>query len=165
MTKEPFYVHCGKCSHEWVAAFLPLPVDVFAKLGKAPCPMCGAKNVLIGQLPKATANSDPLAWLENGDTGISSMTIWRVLMGRDAGDAWDNDIHYDPADFGRCYRLLQVMPAWRKRLPEVSERLPEWKPLVDAWDELTALYEEEFQKPSAPKLYRRMQELRGQEPA
>lgn len=49
---EPFWVHCGKCSHEWVAAYLPMPIKVFVKLGKAPCPMCGANKVLIGPMPK-----------------------------------------------------------------------------------------------------------------
>jgi hypothetical protein len=65
----------------------------------------------------------------------------------------------DPADFGRCYRLLKVMPSWRDRLSEVSAQFPAWKSLVDTWDELTALYEEESPKQYLPKLYRRMQEL------
>lgn len=160
-TKEPFFVHCGKCSHEWAAAYLPLPVDVFVKLGKAPCPMCGAKQVLVGKIPKPTADGDALAWLGNGDTGLSSETIWRVLMGEIPTRA---SIPLDPDDFGRCYRLLKVMPAWRSRLGEVAATFPVWAPLVDAWDELTALYEQEMsnnQSSMAPKLYERMQQLQG----
>lgn len=160
--KQPFHVHCGKCSHEWAAAYLPLPIATFAKLAESPCPMCGAKQVLMGLLPKATTEGDPIAWLANGDTGISSKAIWGVLMGRDIGalEFGDDNTPRDPSDFGRCYRLLKVMPSWRLRLPEVAAKFPRWKPLVDAWDELTTLYEQELPKGSAPKLYDRMKELR-----
>lgn len=159
--KEPFIVHCGKCSHEWAAAFLPMPINLFAKLAKALCPMCGSKQVLIGPLPKDTAEGDALAWIANGDTGISSQTIWAVLMGRQADPrhAYDNTPR-DPDDFGRCYRLLKVMPSWRVRLPEVASKYPKWAGLVAHWEELTSLYEEELPTRSAPKLYARMQQLR-----
>lgn len=69
------------------------------------------------------------------------------------------DIPYDPGDFGRCYRLLQHFPEWHTRLPEVAAKYPVWGPMVKAWDELTALYEEEKQSGKAPKLYKRMKEL------
>jgi hypothetical protein len=162
-TKEPFLVHCGKCSHEWAAAYLPLPVAVFAKLGKSPCPMCGAKQVLIGVAPKTTPEGDPMAWLASGDTGISSETIFGVMTGQTMAMArrYGYCPPSDPADFGRCYRLLKVMPSWRARLPEVAVKFRAWKPLIEAWDELTALYEEEMSKDRAPKLYHRMQELRA----
>lgn len=157
--KEPFYVHCEKCSHEWAVAFLPLPVNVFSKLAKALCPMCGSKKVNVGSKPKPTDEGDARAWIKNGDTGVSSETIWSALTG------WPvrrHGIPYDPSDFGRCYRLLKIMPGWRERLPEVALKHPDWKPFVDVWDELTALYEEEVphHKGRAPKLYRRMQDLR-----
>lgn len=158
-TKEPFLVHCGKCQHEWAAAYLPMPINLFAKLGKALCPMCGGKQVLVGPLPKPTEEGDPIAWVTNGDTGISSMAIWAVMMGRPAERRHFGNTPSDPSDFGRCYRLLKVMPSWRARLPEVAAKFPTWAPLVEAWDELTALYEEELPKGRAPKLYARMQEL------
>lgn len=55
------------------------------------------------------------------------------------------------------------MPSWRARLGEVAAAEPDWKPLVEAWDELTALYEDELTNKSglAPKLYARMKELQG----
>ncbi len=160
--KQPFYVHCGKCSHEWALAFLPMDLGLFVKMGKSPrCPMCGSKNVRVGQYPKPTAEGDPIAWLTNGDTGNSSKAIWGVMMGRDVsgGRAGWTTTPADPQDFGRCYRLLKVMPSWRARMPEVAACYPEWKPLVDAWDDLTALYEEELPAGRCPKLYDRMQAL------
>jgi hypothetical protein len=162
--KEPFIVHCGKCSHEWAAAFLPLPMDVFAKLAKTLCPVCGDKAVNIGALPKETAEGDPIAWASSGDTGISSMTIWSVMMGRKPEDKWGGNYPHDPDDFGRCYRLLKVMPSWRSRLREVSVRFPAWNGLIDSWDELTALYEEELPSGLCPKLYQRMRAAIGARP-
>lgn len=161
-TREAILVHCGKCEHEWALGFAPIPVETFVKLGKGKCPLCGGKRVLMGPLPKSTPAGEAMAWLQNGDTGISSETIWSVMMGRrPKGQHWYPDTPSDPSDFGRCYRLLTVMPSWRERLPEVAAKYPEWKPLVEAWDELTALYEEEIKNTSgmAPKLYARMEEL------
>lgn len=43
---------CGAegCRYLWPVAFLPLPVDVFAEIGKnARCPACGGSKVLVGE--------------------------------------------------------------------------------------------------------------------
>jgi hypothetical protein len=53
------------------------------------------------------------------------------------------------------------VPEWRARLSEVAACYPKWKPLVDHWDEVSALYEEEVASGWAPKTYNRMLELRG----
>ena len=158
--RRPFEVHCGKCSHEWALGFFPMPLNELAKMSKVTCPVCKSGAVKLGPLAKPTADGDWRAWLHNGDTGISSLTIWSTLSGeRNPGSA---DVPHDPDDFGRCYRLLKVMPEWRERLPEVAKRYKAWRPLVDSWDELTALYEEELPKKKLPKLYARMRELRGE---
>lgn len=103
----------------------------------------------------------PQEWIVGPDTGSSSKTIWAVMMAAGAGhhgffDSWPPS---DPDDFGRCYRLLRAFPDWRPRMPEVAVRFAAWKPLVEAWDELTALYELEQPAGSAPKLYARMRAL------
>lgn len=108
-----------------------------------------------------------LAWIVGDDTGISSKAIWSRMMGvayasRDHG--WDTYPH-DPSDFGRCYRLLKLVPEWRARIEEMASASPEWTALVKHWDELTALYEEEVDttrhrhRGSAPRLYARMKEI------
>lgn len=103
-------------------------------------------------------------WRAGPDVGLSSATIAHVLEGTTLLSR--ATVPMDPSDFGRCHRLLQLFPWMRPRLHEVAERFPEWKPLVYAWDELTALYEEELQRPDhrAPKLYARMRELNGEKP-
>ncbi len=99
-------------------------------------------------------------WWRSGDTGISSETIIALFSGTERDRP---DTPSDPSDFGRCHRLLKRIPEFRLRLGEVAAKYPKWKPLVDNWDELTALYKEELDngKGSAPKLYKRMQELLG----
>ena len=164
--KTPQHVHCSECRHEWIAAWLPLPADKAARLLKAAdiCQMCGESGTKMGKYPHATPQGDPVAWLAGGDTGISSKTIWFVMMGRENTERyWRASPPSDPSDFGRCYRLLQVMPSWRVRLPDVAAKHPAWSGLVEHWDELTALYEEELPKRSAPKLYARMKQLLGEE--
>lgn len=110
-------------------------------------------------LGPSLANTAEGRWLAGSDTGSSSITIWAVMTGhRRPRDHVPSEPH-DAADFGRCHRLLKLFPAWRERLPEVSALYPEWVPLVDAWDELTALYLEELPSGRAPRLYARMVEL------
>lgn len=82
----------------------------------------------------------PIDWLMSGDTGTSSKTICSVMTGSDT-PKFGPDVPHDADDFGRCYRLLQLFPDWRRRLPEVAAVHPKWGPMVAAWDELTALYE------------------------
>jgi hypothetical protein len=157
MHREPMIVHCADCGHEWALAFLPCPISIVVKLTAAAlCPMCAGKRILSGPIQRATQDGDAIGWLSNGDTGTSSLTIWHVMMGRHFQRP---SVPLDPADFGRCYRLLQVMPSWRARLGEVAAKYPSWTALVAAWDEVEALYLMELPLGYAPKCYRRMQEL------
>lgn len=156
------WVHCSDCAHEWVPIYLPAPIPDVVKATKGIiCPYCRGKNIYPGIKPKPTSEGDAERWIVNGDTGTSSITIWSVMRGVRPKNA---DVPYDPDDFGRCYRLLKVMPAWRGRLSEVADAYPKWRPLVEAWDELTALYEEELPSGWLPKTYNRMLVLRGEEP-
>lgn len=158
MKGEPFTVHCGKCEHEWALGFLPLPLDTAVKVMKRPCPACGSRKVYAGPVPRPTVQGDVAAWIDNGDTGVSSETIWYALHHRVTRPK-GADVPHDPADFGRCDRLLRVIPKWKARLQEVVAFCPAWAPLVAAWDELTALYEEELPTGQAPKLYARLRAL------
>jgi hypothetical protein len=103
------------------------------------------------------------------DAGTSSMTIASVLVPglRQAALArlgdYSRSVPLDPDDFGRCYRLLKLIPDGLARMPEVAAEHAPWKGMVAAWGELTSLYEEEApnHRGNAPKLYRRMKEIRG----
>lgn len=98
-------------------------------------------------------------WFVSGDTGISSRFIWSIMTGLDINERKTDNYPRDPADFGRCYRLLLRFPWWLSRLDEVAKVNPEWEPLVENWDELTRLYEMESPSGRAPHLYERMKGL------
>jgi hypothetical protein len=101
----------------------------------------------------------PLKWLLGNDTGTSSITIWAVMMG-ETDLSFGFDIPYDPADFGRCYRLLKMFPEWESRLNEMAEKFPKWGPIVREWNNMTELYEKENLSGRSQKLYALMQKLR-----
>ncbi len=79
----------------------------------------------------------PEQWIVSHDTGTSSKTIWAVMMG--VKPDWA-DVPLDVDDFGRCVRLLTVVPEFRPRLQEVADKYHRWQPLIDNWIELERLY-------------------------
>ena len=93
--------------------------------------------------------STPEEWIRSWDTGESSKTIWYVMQ---RGHAPRVAVPQDPSDFGRCYRLLAAIPAWRARLGEMAGLHP-WVPFVEAWPQLEKLYAEELPSGEAPKCY------------
>lgn len=110
----------------------------------------------------AEFNGDPWSWLKSGDTGLSSQTIFSVLA-RCQLPRGGPRVPRDPADFGRCHRLLERMPEWRDRLKEVAAVHPVWTPFVAAWDDLTRLYVKESRKKIAPELYEALRRLNKEE--
>lgn len=104
-------------------------------------------------------NDKLIKWLQSGDTGLSSKTIVAVMEGNPAlGAALMGRYGYchplDPSDLGRCFRLLEAIPEYRPRMKEMRVVSQVWHDLVDAWDELEALWIEE-----SPKLYDRMKAI------
>lgn len=81
------------------------------------------------------------AWIVSGDTGLSSKTIWATMLGIDLGD--DINHPHDPADLGRCLRLLELMPEWKLQQSELAFLDPYWRSLVAQWDELSSSMEDE----------------------
>jgi len=106
----------------------------------------------------------PNEWIIGYDTGISSKTIWAVMMGALGANPgpFDFDVPYDPADFGRCYRLLQMFPEWKNRLNEVVTRFPKWGPMIREWDKMTRLYERDNLTGRSSELYDLMQRLKDE---
>lgn len=99
-------------------------------------------------------------WSLSGDTGTSSKAIAAAALGITPKEsAFGFDIPRDPSDFGRCYRLLQKVPELRLALHLVVAVAQDWGPMVEVWDELTALYEEEKPSGKCPRLYERMKGL------
>lgn len=146
--------YCERCG-QGLTLNMPQPIPIFIAASDAFVKM-HSRCEPGKYFPKPAQT--PEEWAVGRDTGTSSLTIYHVMTGKPSHQG-RYDIPYDPDDFGRCYRLLQLFPQWRERLPEVAKKFPEWRGLVGAWDELTALYEEELPKHTAPKLYARMKGL------
>jgi hypothetical protein len=101
-------------------------------------------------------------WLTGGDVGTSSLTIFAVMTGADRVPLHNYpSVPLDPADFGRCRRLLERIPEWRARLPEVATRYPDWTALVREWDRLDAMHAEASKRPDgmAREMYHLMKRL------
>lgn len=80
-------------------------------------------------------------WLATGEQGLSSKTIFFHLSGhRPPGSgAWRLDHHpHDPADLRRCRLLLDAVPDFAARLPEMAEVSPAWAALVPRWAAICA---------------------------
>lgn len=116
--------------------------------------------------PSQRAPEDPMEWIVAGDDGVSSRTIWAVMKGVSL-DVMRTDTPHDPPDFGRCYRLLEIMPEWRARLDKVAQKSSRWRPFVEHWEELEKMYEaclDEQRKyqgstDASHAMYERMKEL------
>jgi hypothetical protein len=80
-------------------------------------------------------------WREGYDTGLSSVTVWAHMMGI---KHFQVDYPLDPADLGRILRLLELIPEWKPRIPELAALSPEWDALVDRWDEIASLLDAEI---------------------
>jgi len=146
--------YCTRCGEGLVLG--TQPVDIFLAASKAFVKLHSkCKPGKYFEKPAKT----PDEWAHGRDSGTSSLTIYSAITGHPSPHGCF-DVPHDPDDFGRCYRLLKLFPAWREKLAETINICKEWEPFVAAWDELTELYEEEMRNDVAPKLYKRLQALR-----
>jgi hypothetical protein len=79
-------------------------------------------------------------WLASDDTGISSTAIMLWLSAGTKDTSWGPRTPSDPADLGRCLRLLERIPEWKPRLPEMANAGPEWAAIVPHWSEIEASF-------------------------
>ncbi len=104
-----------------------------------------------------------LVWIVGDDTGMSSEAIWAHMVG--AGGTYPVEPS-DPDDIGRCFRLLELVPAWKERMPEMAHYSEAWKYLVENWDKIRDCMEAEtgitrpFKARMAPRTYELMNAYR-----
>jgi hypothetical protein len=75
------------------------------------------------------------AWALSGTTGASATSIAAHLsgIGRQEGN-----YPHDASDFGRCERLLDMVPELRADFARMAEVNRYWAALVPMWDEIKA---------------------------
>lgn len=101
---------------------------------------------------------DLAEWLVSCDTGISSITIAAIALGAEKGRF---NAPYDPSDFGRCYRLVQKVPAIYNAFDRIGELEPCFAGILLNWDELCSIYERDLHTGQSKELYLRIKALRG----
>lgn len=80
-----------------------------------------------------------MRWAVGRDTGASSQAIMQTMTDGPPRDGYCYP--HDSDDFGRCYRLLAIIPEWRPRIGEMANVGREWAALAERWDDLEALYQ------------------------
>jgi hypothetical protein len=104
-----------------------------------------------------TTNAKVFEWLMGQDTGQSSKAIVAFMNG--VRDPKLLPYPQDPDDLGRCIRLLNLVPEYRQRLPEMKEASPQWAKLIEKWDVLEAMFLAEAPTLRAPTTYHLMRDL------
>lgn len=135
---------CFNCGGSFKINY-PQPVDIASKSMKSfaalheNCEKTWSEPVVDSKGKTEKENAD--WWLINGEHGISSETMFKYLDGRDITRGKECTPS-DPDDFKRCYKLLQAVPQWKSQLHKMKAVSPVWEKLVDNWDKLTEMYEQ-----------------------
>jgi hypothetical protein len=158
---------CTHCGGEQVVPY-PINPEMFSAMVGAFNKIHGKceKTWVEGSAPKEKTERERAEWwLQHGERGTSSETIWGRMMGMRIVKHHE-DHPYDPDDFSRCYKLLKAIPEWRSKLDVMNAVSPTWKRLVENWDKLTEMYEEnertKWKNYKEIGMYEFMLELRGE---
>jgi hypothetical protein len=92
-------------------------------------------------------------WLAGDDTGSSSKSIMLWLSSRTTDKTWGADVPRDAYDLGRCVRLLEIMPEWKARMPEMAEAGGLWATFSKHWDAVVAQLMEDCGGGPIPRPY------------
>jgi hypothetical protein len=85
---------------------------------------------------KASEGMGLTAWLASDDTGLSSLYMASKLTGMfEAKYAYPRD----PADFGRCLRLIEAVPELESKISDMSQHGKEWAVVAARWHEWAAM--------------------------
>lgn len=114
------------------------------------------ENIISSEPVKVTNTIEEKAlnWLNNGRVGLSSATICGTLYPNllshhklanklDNNDKLEINWPHDSSDFGRCLTFLETVPEARERLGELSSLSKEWKGLVENWNQIELLFNED----------------------
>lgn len=142
-----FCTHCGRSQ----AVAMPIEIPVFAAMcsafskSHAKCKKTWREPISLNDsLPPEISNLQLYEraqfWYTKCERGTSSENIFFRMTGRKTEDVAHP---HDLSDFRRCYLLLKVIPEYRTRISEMKDVSPIWSALVDNWDKLTELFEEQ----------------------
>lgn len=73
-------------------------------------------------------------WLAEGEVGASSRAM-ALYIAFDV-KAKHSSPPYDPADFDRCLRYLEMVPEARPHIYRMADLSPQWAAIAKHWDEI-----------------------------
>lgn len=80
-------------------------------------------------------------WLFSGETGASSMALAAEYLGCDYHNS--SAAPLDPADLGRCLRLIKIEPRVRECVDRLALKHSSWAAAAKCWDEIAECMEAE----------------------
>ncbi len=86
-------------------------------------------------------NMGVTAWLASDEVGSSSKFMVTYL--HDSIPTSEYEFPYDESDFERCLQAVVAIPYLSSRLNDMASLSPAWKALVEHWDTLSALVNNE----------------------
>ena len=117
-----------------------------------------ASTLLSNELNKKTQHAGEgaglVAWLASDDVGMSSRYMAHVLAPIDGEGEYAHPL--DPSDFQRCRKLLVAVPELKERLPLMAKKSKVWAGLLEDWNEICDLIDNENRK-EAYELIKRLQ--------
>lgn len=126
------------------------------------CPSCGAGPKLIGmgegrrrnedEAERIPGNAEERArhWLRTGDRGAAANVLHHYMTGSDGWKWGDRDHPEGIGGLRQCALLLEHMPEWERRLPEMAEVSESWGRLAAAWGGIMRSYRSEAPNFDAP---------------
>lgn len=90
---------------------------------------------------EATVEQRAVAWIRDGDVGMSSRAIHDHMLG--LGPKRGYSCPSDPSDLNRCLLLLDLIPEWKPRMGEMAAHGVRWAGLAAKWDEIVECFLDE----------------------
>lgn len=103
-----------------------------------------------------------IKWLMGRKVGKSSKSMLAAHLSINLEDGYSHP--HDPSDLNRCFILLETIPEIRNSFNKIANISKEWKLIIENWEDLKILFEEEAGRDwckgrSAPITYKRMRDL------
>lgn len=153
--KALFCLNCGE-SHKLVYPIGMKEMSEKIKAFEALHKDC-KKTWVEPQADMSQSESDRIKWwLENGEKGASSEAMIWICYGI---GKHDTSHPYDPSDFLRCHKLVRYVPEIKNRFHLLKGQGKAWGNLVDNWDKLTKMLDEQLQSRKDNGMYEFMKTL------
>lgn len=135
-----------------------------AQLNKDPEILDVIKQNIEGKSKSFNVPESALLWLETGDRGLSSETIFYYMTKMPIIEADDISHPHDASDLARCRLLLEAVPEFEARKEELGSISNHWRALMNHWPMLCMTMDKESpnwrkREGSAPDTYKLMNSL------